>query len=125
MSCRASVPQYPVPAAEDHVEMRCVLLSTQPRLPCHVSAPARALVARLLTPEPRHRLNSLLKLSREAWFANYNLDAVKAREVSSAEAGLLRRGGWLPAWVVGSDVAMDPLRVSTSYSLGGLTPSRV
>ncbi|XP_043205340.1 serine/threonine-protein kinase S6KL-like [Amphibalanus amphitrite] len=74
---------YPVPAAQDHVEMRCLLLSAQPRLPCHVSAPARALVARLLTPEPRHRLNSLLKLSREAWYANFNLDAVKAREVSA------------------------------------------
>ena len=73
--------QYPVPAARDHVEMRCVVLSAQPSLPCHVSAPARALVARLLTPEPRHRLNSLLKLTREAWFASYDLDAVKAKEV--------------------------------------------
>ena len=67
--------------------MRRLLESSCPALPGQVSGPARALVARLLTAEPRLRLNSLLKLRRQAWFASYDLDAVSAREVSGPTAG--------------------------------------
>lgn len=75
--------QYPVAAERDHEAMLGAVSAGPGRLSRHVSASARALVARLLTLDPRHRLTSLLKLSREAWYMNYPLDAVRAREVGS------------------------------------------
>jgi len=77
--------RYPVPAERDHLEQRRTVFTADFSLPCHVSAAARSLVSRLLTPEPRHRLSSVLKLSREAWYMRYDLEAVRGRRVPARD----------------------------------------